>query len=344
MDAIIFDEVHRAKKTGDNAADGSKRHKALMKFTDTAGEANPNLIVIGASATPVVNNLSEAYSVMRLVMGNTCKQFATTPTIRNAASAYRRLAAVSVRLRPAYPVSLNRGNVLVDITNSAGDVYERLVSFVKSSKNGLAHPSMMEKALLPEKLDAIVKLAKASLTQDAPCPSIIYTEYTTGMVNVLRDACEAADLRVGVFTGKANDTNIVTEHAATLAAFKRGDYDVLIASKPLATGVDGLQFTSHNIIVASGTWTAADDDQLVGRLYRHGQANDVCVTYVLTNFEGSEEDSWCQKRQIRVQFKRSIADAAVDGIIPDGVLEGQESAAAVFTETLRSMSQNALAS
>lgn len=61
------------------------------------------------------------------------------------------------------------------------------------------------------------------------------------------------------------------------------------------------------------------------------------MTYVLTDLPGSDDDSWCQKRQSRVQFKRSLADTAVDDIMSDGVLEDQESAVTSFTATLHIM-------
>jgi hypothetical protein len=38
----------------------------------------------------------------------------------------------------------------------------------------------------------------------------------------------------------------------------------------------------------------------------------------------NEHWSWCEYKLDRLRFKRSLADAAVDGVIPEGYLVGPE--------------------
>ena len=74
-------------------------------------------------------------------------------------------------------------------------------------------------------------------------------------------------------------------------------------------------------------WTHAEFKQLVGRIYRKGQTKDrVDVIIPLTfAYINGERWSWCESRWKRIEFKESIADEAVDGVIPEGHLrsEGQ---------------------
>ncbi len=60
---------------------------------------------------------------------------------------------------------------------------------------------------------------------------------------------------------------------------------------------------------------------------RQGQQKPVEVIFPITfaNVNG-EEWSWCQSRLNRLQYKKSIADAAVDGIVPMGHLRSPEQA------------------
>lgn len=318
VDAVVFDEIHYAKQPDVNAS--SRRRSTLEKFTDEAGAANPNLVVIGASATPVVNNLQEAASVLRIVEGPDSKRFPTAPTIRNAAAAHHRIAAAGIRFRPELATGMTRVDTAVDITAALPAVKARLDAMSKKSKTGKPGPAMFERALLPEKLPAIVAAVKKS-----DGPTVVYTEYVAGMVEPIHTALTNTGLRVGRFTGQET----AAEHEKTLKQFKKGDLDVIIGSRPIATGVDGLQNLSSNLVVASMPWTASQDDQLVGRLNRHGQKRDVIVTYVLTEAKiGKASWSWCKNnRQQRLKFKRSLADAAVDGIIPDGILDSHDAGA-----------------
>lgn len=336
VDAIVFDEIHNAKVR--DAASASQRRGALERFTDRAGRANPDLVVIGASATPVVNNLEEAASVLRLVEGPDSKKFPTAPTIKNAAAAHHRLAAAGVRHMPDYPTELKRDNVTVDITDNIHKVQARIDVLKRNSnsKSTGVTEAMMERALLPEKIPTLINQVQANKDKGQG-PTIVYTDYTTGMVNPMRDALTNAGLRVGTYIGNES----ATDRAQTLRDFRDGKYDALIGSRPIATGVDGLQHTANNMIVVSMSNTAAADDQLVGRLQRRGQQRDVNVSYILTEAKvGEARWSWCKDhRQKRIHFKRGIANAAVDGVLPDGALESREKGAEKALDALKSLTE-----
>ena len=75
-------------------------------------------------------------------------------------------------------------------------------------------------------------------------------------------------------------------------------------------------------------WTSAELEQLEGRLNRQGQVHDTLtilmpVTYGL---DDGEHWSWDEGRLARLQNKQTVADAAVDGVMPEGQLRSESQA------------------
>jgi hypothetical protein len=82
------------------------------------------------------------------------------------------------------------------------------------------------------------------------------------------------------------------------------------------------------VVVASLPWTNAEFEQLVGRVYRQGQPKEqveIVIPLTFLEFEG-ETRSWCQGWYDCIKLKKTIADAAVDGIIPDEHIRSPEQA------------------
>jgi hypothetical protein len=92
------------------------------------------------------------------------------------------------------------------------------------------------------------------------------------------------------------------------------EVQVLVASQPASTGVDGLQDVCHNLIISALPWTNARYQQLVGRLVRFDQKTDVTVWVIKANINGFEYD---ENKWIRILNKRALADCAVDGRLPE---------------------------
>lgn len=142
------------------------------------------------------------------------------------------------------------------------------------------------------------------------CKTIVYTHYLKNILPSLKEAIEKAGWKVAIYSG---------DDKSGLDEFLNADADVLIAISCLGTGVDGLQYVCNRIIINTLPWTHAEFEQLKGRVYRQGQRSDhvdiiVPLTYATVN---GERWSWCYSRWKRIQFKKSIADAAVDGVIPE---------------------------
>ena len=134
---------------------------------------------------------------------------------------------------------------------------------------------------------------------------------------MIRERLIRKGFRVGTFNG---------EDKSGLEAFKKRKVDVLIGSSALGTGVDGLQYVCNRLIVNCLPWTSAGYEQLLGRIYRQGSTfHDVEVfipQVVLRN--GADEWSWDRQRLARIHYKKTLADAAVDGAVPEAKLASPE--------------------
>ncbi|MGH7226196.1 MAG: helicase-related protein, partial [Gemmataceae bacterium] len=166
----------------------------------------------------------------------------------------------------------------------------------------------------PLALEQILTRARLPVIRaDVEPKTLIYTHYVQGIDRLLRDALVEDGWKVGFYTG---------EDKSGLDGFLEGDVDVLIGSSAIGTGVDGLQQVCNRLIVNVLPWTAAEFEQLKGRIYRQGQSREnVTMILPLTFAEvHGERWSWCQSKMQRLRFKKSIADAAVDGVVPEGHL------------------------
>ena len=97
-------------------------------------------------------------------------------------------------------------------------------------------------------------------------------------------------------------------------------YDIILASKPIAVGIDGLQKVCNNLIIISLPWTHADFTQLVGRIKRKMSNYDyvnVCIPVVRfpqANMVGYDDKVWNS-----IENKGVYSDACLNGEFPKEV-------------------------
>lgn len=103
-----------------------------------------------------------------------------------------------------------------------------------------------------------------------------------------------------------------------LHAFLTGDTDILVTSNVVSTGFDGLQPVSNPLVITTLPWTQVELDQLVGRLYRQGQAHPDVDIFIPVTYGTSHGNtwSWCESKLKRLVSKRSLAETAVEGVVP----------------------------
>ncbi|MBD2741404.1 DEAD/DEAH box helicase family protein [Coleofasciculus sp. FACHB-1120] len=294
IDFIVIDEIHYTKQR--HVENISRRKQLVSAFITAASDRNPNLHIIGMSATPVINNLQEGKSLVELITGVTHDELDIRPTIPNCMKLHQRLVSLGIRWMPEY----NLGYEQIEIPVDCSEFIEEIRAL---GQNGT--PLELEKILTRARLPDIRRHIQPK--------TLIYTHYIQGIDRLLREALEEDRWKVGFYTG---------EDKSGLEGFLNGKIDVLIGSSAIGTGVDGLQQVCNQLIVNVLPWTHAEFEQLKGRIYRQGQRQNnvkmvIPLTYAIVN---EQRWSWCDSKMQRLRFKKSIADAAVDGVVPEGYL------------------------
>jgi hypothetical protein len=225
VDFIILDEIHFLKKRHELA---SQRRKNLDGLLTAARKKNSSVKVLGLSATPVVNNLMEGRS-LELITGKIYHDISTKPTIPNAVTLYEKLSIVSIRELPRYNIDVHTEHVHIK-TNIQDNI---------SIKELKSNPLTIERLLVDAKIPEIIRHI-----QDQ---TIIYTEYVTDIIEKLSKAVEAAGYSYALYTG--------SDHSG-LKRFLEKKIQVLIASRPISTGVDGLQHICNRLIINTLPWVS----------------------------------------------------------------------------------------
>ncbi|HEU5376627.1 MAG TPA: zinc-ribbon domain-containing protein [Ktedonobacteraceae bacterium] len=292
IDCIIIDEIHYTKQ---RVEDMSLRRQRISELVAHAAHLNPQLAVLGLSATPVINNLQEGKSMVELVTGLAHDDLNLKPTVANCMTLHQHLTRLGIRWMPEYNITYEQRHLEIDCTRFLPEIHA------------------LGKTGTPLALEQILTRARLPIIRQQIVPkTLIYTHFVEGINQLLWNALIADGWNVGFYTGETKNG---------LDGFINGNIDVLIGSSAIGTGVDGLQHVCNRLIINVLPWTAAEFEQLKGRLYRQGQLRTVEMILPLTYaWINGERWSWCESKMQRLLFKKSIADAAVDGVVPEGHL------------------------
>ena len=249
------------------------------------------------SATPVVNNLTEGKSLLELITGYRYDDVSTKPTIPNAVTLFEKLTMLAIRQIPKYRnPDKQYAEVSIDIPS-----HKDLLELHKK-------PMAIEQVLTDARIPEIIKRIHGQ--------TVIFTEYLgssfKGEPNILeklKKAVNDAGFTFGLYIGD--------DHSG-LERFLKKQVQVLIASRPISTGVDGLQTVCSNLIFNTLPWTYALYQQIIGRIVRTGQgANLVKIHHIIASIGGFPYD---QNKLNRLKYKKTLADCAVDGELPEKTL------------------------
>lgn len=296
IDFIIVDEIHYAKQRA--VENISQRRKLVETLIAGAAERNSHLHVLGMSATPVINNLQEGKSMIELVTGIAHNALDVRPTIANCMALYQRLVRLGIRWIPEYATTCEEKPVEIDCSDFLDEI---------RALGRRGSPLVLEQILTRARLPLIQQFLK-----EIRGKTLIYTHNVQAIDRLLGETLTADGWKVGFYTG---------EEKSGLDGFLYGDLDVLIGSSAIVTGINGLQDVCSHVVVNVLPWTAAEFEQLKGRVFRQGQQRPVTLflplTYAMVN---GERWSWCESKMKRLRFKKSIADSAVDGVVAEGHL------------------------
>ena len=227
--------------------------------------------------------------------GKIYDDISTKATVPNAVTLYEKITNNSIRQRPQYNIAREDHFVDVEAERPTGTTLAELNS----------RPLAIEQVLTEARIPEIIKRINGQ--------TIIYTEYVGTAIpkkpTILQKISEAVKEKgysFGFYTGD-DDTG--------LERFLQKKIQVLIASRPISTGVDGLQSVCTNLIFNTLPWTHALYVQIIGRIVRTGQAkNRVDIHHIKASVGGYNYDDM---KMNRLKFKRTLADCAVDGLLPE---------------------------
>ena len=298
IDFIILDEIQLMKNR--EGTTRSTRNINVHKLVSNARKDNDNFHILGMTATPIINELSEGVSLLELVMGQQYPEISNRVTIDNCLALRGHFVSSGIRWMPQYKQKLNIETIDIDCSEALDTVKE-----IKRN------PLLMEQIFVDKKMD--------SIADDIKPGCVIYAHYKNGIIEPIRKKLKSLGLSCEPYTGDQN-SDLRRE---ILKGFIDGDIDVLIATSPISTGVDGLQYVCNNLFVISLPWTSSSLWQLIGRFWRQGQKKkQVNVTIPLSYLNvpsedgGEKEWSWCKYRYSIVKSKQSLSDIAVDGVVP----------------------------
>lgn len=299
VDFIVVDEIHYTKQR-EAGVEMSKRKRLVQGLILEAGKKSADLCVLGMSGTPVINTLQEGKSLVEMITGHRHDDLETRATVQNCMRLYQRLVTLGTRWKPDYKIQLEVQKEEIDCESSLDEI------------RAVGRGTVLELERVLTRLRAPTILKNLSVGEKA----LIYTHYVDGVADVLRDEVYKAGYRVGLLTGDTDDGH--------LEEFLKpeGNIDVLIASSRIGTGVNGLQYVCNKLIINCLPWTNAEYEQLLGRLYRQGSRFDKVRVIIPVTFAMVKGERWsyCESKLQRLEYKKSIADAAVDGVVPEGNL------------------------
>ncbi|MBX9923170.1 MAG: DEAD/DEAH box helicase family protein [Rhabdochlamydiaceae bacterium] len=300
IDMIIIDEIHYAKQR--KKENLSLRRELLTALITLARKQNPNLRVLGLSATPIINNLHEGKSLLEMITGVQYPELETKATIPNCHKLHQQLVIHGYRWRHNYAQEFLEKRIEIDCSQYV----DKIRSLGKNAS--------------PHTIDELLTKARLPMIRENCLPgkkTLIYTHYIEGITEQLASALRADGHVVGFYTG---------EDKTGLKPFLEGNVNVLIGSSAIATGIDGLQNVCDQLIVNILPWTSSEYEQLTGRIARQGQqSNSVTIVLPITyaNINGIRW-SWEESKLSRIKWKKDVASAAVDGVIPEGHLQTPE--------------------
>jgi SNF2 family DNA or RNA helicase len=302
-DLIVIDEIHKSKRRTTETS--SQRRKLMNEFIRISINLNPDLRVLGLSATPVINNLYEGRSLIELICQEPFEDIGEKVDLTSCMNLYQHFVVRGIRMNPG---KMPRTEIrLHDV-----DATQLLPQIVRATKRGSFHD--IEQLLVPPKINSLSgMLQRGSKT-------VIFITYIKNTLEPLCNWLNANQFSFSVFTGDDKDAQ-EEGFRDSLDEFIRGSSEVLVATIQCAgTGIDGLQSVCNRAIFFQLPWTSTEFEQAIGRLDRDGTDFDsVAIHIPITDIAlpDGQRWSWCRSKLDRIESKRDIAKAAVDGEIPD---------------------------
>lgn len=312
-DLVVFDEVHRLKNKNSNT------YKSLSKFLQTVRKLNPQLKIFGGTATPITTSNRDLQGIYEIMSGKKADEVTMGSLSNQLINANKILETSGFGYFPKSKMEVRYNGINSDELFSpevrGKAIFKTELANIDGSsieQECIEHRGNISKI---EELHLLLKFnAYKHLVRNG---TAIYTEYTYGdkMLFELKDLVEdQLHLSACIYSGECKTTD---EDKNSLEEFIGGKKDVLIGTKSMCEGVDGLQKVSNRLILHTipSVWSVMH--QLIGRFDREGsnfvdEGVDVFVPMVVFQLGDGKVTSF-DKRRWQVSMYRKIKDDITKG-------------------------------
>ena len=290
IDFICIDEIQFAKANGTVE---SNRRECIKYFRLESEKQNPNIYVYGMTATPVINSIGEAKSLIELITAKEHPEIGEVTSINNCYQANKWLSIIGFRFIPNYGINVNEKTIEINGDELAEDIV--------NSKTFIDIESIL--------IDK--KLTNEQVIKELTPGTIVYCQYKKEIISKVIKKLNELNISYVKYTGE--EDNNTREY--NKKKFIKKEADILLATSPVSTGVNGLQEVSNKIIVISYPWTGAEWEQLIGRINRQGSHFDSVTIIHINVFISTNTGEWNydKRRWNIIKNKKTLSDVVVDG-------------------------------
>ncbi len=316
IDLIVLDEGQRVKSRKDESnvtertSKSSNTRQNVLELVRQLRKKNPNMKVLVLTATPIINSIREAMSIYEILTSSTLNMSGAN-NIKNGMRMYVELLPYSVRFEQKYDIDIIQKPIVCE-----GFLPDNMSEETGQKLSWLEIEQIATKYRIPPMLEE----AKRIMKEDPNAKILIYTDLKTGIIDQLVEAFgEHKEFKIGIFsgddkTGMVKDLGFVDGKRKFFNPFVKGDVNLLIATRSIAVGIDGIQSVCNHIFFNGLVWTWADFEQIRGRLVRTGQIKDkVFVNMFFSTINGYPYD-------LNLKYKRIIRKKGLGELVRDGRL------------------------
>lgn len=314
---IALDEVQHLKNNGSNT------YKNVTKLKQQIKKINPNVKIIALTATPQTTNVEDVKNIYEITTGKKADELTVGSLTTKLLNANLALESIGFGYFPESKIEVRYNGISSKVLFNKNN-YKKIFDTELANIDGSSiekecikykgNVSKIERLHMMLKFDAYKHLIKKG--------TIIYTEYTYGdkILYELRDLVKQLGFSVGIYSGNNKSAENSKEYLDSIAEFVAGQKDVLIVTKSLCEGTDGLQEVSNRLILHSipTVWSTAH--QLVGRIDREMNCNfieegvDVYIPMVVFKLNDGSTTSFDRRKWLMCMYRKKFDECIKKGL------------------------------
>ena len=312
-DLVVFDEIHRLKNKN------SETYKNIFKLVQHLKILNTFIKFLGATATPITTSNADLQGIYEILSGKKADELVLGSLATKLINANKVLETCGFGYFPKSKIQVRYNGIDSEKLFAPGccgiDIFKTDLANIDGSS--IEAECIQYKGNVSKIEDLHMHLKFESYKHLIQKGTVIYTEYTYGdrILLDLKDLIEdRMHLSACIYSGDCKETE---EGAHSIEEFVKGNKDVLIGTKSMCEGVDGLQKVSNRLILHTipSVWSVFH--QLVGRIDRQGsnfveQGVDVFVPMVVFYLKNGNTTSF-DKRKWKLAMKRKSMDDVTKG-------------------------------